>query len=66
MKKCEDAKAKEGSCGAMMKGCGEGMAGCGEMMKNKEGTCGAGMKMPEHKGADVLNKAGNVKIIPAK
>ena len=41
MKACPDLKAKEGACGASMKGCGEGMQGCGEMMKGKEGGCAA-------------------------
>ncbi|MDP2901761.1 MAG: hypothetical protein Q8N96_01435 [Methylovulum sp.] len=42
MKNCPDVKAKEGNCGAQMKGCGEGMQGCGEMMmKGKEGACAA-------------------------
>jgi hypothetical protein len=29
-----------------MKGCGEGMQGCNEMMKSKDGSCGANMKTP--------------------
>jgi len=41
MKNCPDVKAKEGNCGAEMKGCGEGMQGCSEMMKGKEGNCAA-------------------------
>jgi uncharacterized low-complexity protein len=44
MKNCEAAKAKEGACGAKMQGCGEGMQGCSEMMKSKDGSCGANMK----------------------
>ena len=40
----EAAKAKEGACGANMKGCGEGMQGCTEMQKSKDGSCGANMK----------------------
>ncbi len=61
-------KAKEGSCGAAMKGCGEGMKGCGEMMKGKEGACAAnkadGVKVIPAKPA--ANKANGVKVIPAK
>lgn len=44
MKNCAAAKTKEGACGKEMKGCGEGMQGCSEMMKSKDGSCGAGMK----------------------
>lgn len=44
MKNCATEKAKEGACGAQMKGCGEGMQGCTEMMKGKEGGCAATVK----------------------
>lgn len=44
MKNCEAAKKTEGACGAQMKGCGEGMQGCTEMMKSKDGSCGANVK----------------------
>lgn len=44
MKNCEAAKTKEGACGAKMKGCGEDMQGCNEMMKSKDGSCGANKK----------------------
>ncbi len=44
MKNCEAAKKTEGACGAKMKGCGEGMQGCSEMMKSKDGSCGANVK----------------------
>ena len=47
MKNCEAAKTKEGACGANMKGCGEGMSGCTEMMKSKDGSCGAAKKATE-------------------
>ena len=49
MKNCAAEKAKEGSCGAQMKGCGEGMQGCGEMMKGKEGSCAASAQKPAAK-----------------
>jgi uncharacterized low-complexity protein len=46
MKNCEAAKKMEGACGAKMKGCGEGMTGCTEMMKSKDGSCGATKAAP--------------------